>query len=300
MTRHKKMSLWLLPLLLVLVLLAAIAFAVFAPVKFLNSVTPSSSFTKTTNIVYGELPRHRLDLYTAKKPKTTAAETKAPLLVFFHGGGWRHGDKSMYKFLADGFTKAGYDIVVPNYRLFPEGVYPNMLLDTAKATAYVAEAYPDRPLILIGHSAGAYNVLMMALAPDYLGDDAIDLCQRVAGVISLAGPTGEVKLTSPKYVEVIPDRFNGASAAIHNLDNPNPPILVINGGQDEQVDPINATGLAERMEDKGKAVELKLYDTLTHNDLVKYLSRYFETGSTLKSDVTTFIDGLPQDGNFCP
>lgn len=298
------MSLWLLPMLLVLVLLAAIAFAVFAPVKFLNTFTPSSSFTKTANIAYGELPRHRLDIYTAKKPKTTAPltnghQTKAPMLVFFHGGGWRHGDKSMYKFLAEGFTKDGYDIAVPNYRLFPKGVYPNMLRDTALATAYVAEAYPDRPLIIIGHSAGAYNVLMMALAPDYLGDDAIDLCQRVAGVISLAGPTGEIKLTSPKYVEVIPDRFNGASAAIHNLDNPNPPILVINGGQDEQVDPINATGLAKRMEDKGKPVELKLYETLTHNDLVKYLSRYFETGSILKSDVIAFIDGLPSDGNFC-
>lgn len=291
MTRGKKLTLWLLPLLLIL---ALIVFAVLAPVKFLNSFTPSGSYTKTANIAYGELPRHRLDVYSADKPKAGA-----PMLVFIHGGGWRNGDKVMYKFLAEGFTKDGYDMAVANYRLYPDGVYPNMLLDTAKAVRHVAETYPERPLVLMGHSAGAYNVLMMGLAPYYLRAEGVDLCGRVAGVISLAGPTGEIKLTSPKYVEVIPDRFNGESAVINNLDDPNPPILIVNGGQDTQVDPKNATGLAARMMETGKLFELKLYGDHTHNDLVKYLSRYFEGGSMLKADLVEFIDGLPREGGFC-
>jgi len=296
MTRTKNLSLWLLPLLLIL---SIIAFAALAPVKFLNTITPSSTYKKTADIAYGDLPRQTLDIYIAEKQKTGAADMKVPILIFVHGGGWHSGNKEMYKFLADGFSRSGYDIVIPNYRLFPDGVYPNMLLDTAQATAHIADKFPDRPLVLIGHSAGAYNVLMMGLAPEYLQRHDIDLCQRVAGVISLAGPTGEIKLKSPRYVEVIPDRFNGQSAAINNLESPNPPILLVNGGLDDQVDPVNAVGLAKRMEDRGKAVDLKLYDDQTHNDLVKNLSRYFESDSTLKSDLVSFIDNLPNDANYC-
>ena len=291
MTRRKKFIFGLIPILFIL---AAIALAVFAPVTFINTVTPSLNYTKTTNVVYGDLPRHKMDIY---KAKTTKANT--PILVFVHGGGWRNGDKSMYNFLADGFTKDGYDIAVPNYRLFPDGVYPDMLHDTAKAVAHISETYPDRPLVLMGHSAGAYNVLMMGLAPEYLRGEDIEVCERVAGVISLAAPTGEIKLTSPKYVEVIPDRFNGASAVINNLNNPSPAVLVVNGNMDTQVDPLNASDLSTKMTQKGKAAELKLYDDHTHNVLVKYLSRYFESKSILKTDITIFIDGLPKDGNFC-
>ena len=292
MTRAKKLSLWLFPLFLIL---AVIAFAAFAPVKFLNAITPSGTYKKTADVAYGQLPRQKLDIYISKD----MSGTRAPILIFVHGGGWHSGNKEMYKFFAEGFTKSGYDIVIPNYRLFPDGIYPNMLLDTAQATAYVANEFPDRPLILIGHSAGAYNVLMMGLAPDYLQENNIDICQRVAGVISLAGPTGEIKLKSPRYVEVIPDRFNGKSAAINSLESPSPPILLVNGGRDDQVDPINAVGLAKRMKEKGKTVELKLYDEQSHNDLVKNLSRYFDEETMLKPDLIRFIQSLPIQGNFC-
>lgn len=295
MTRANKISLCLLPLFLIL---GVALFAAIAPVKFLNTITPSAEYAKTHDIAYGELPRHRLDLYESKIAE--ASERRAPVLVFVHGGGWHNGDKDMYKFIGDGFAKSGFDIAIPNYRLFPEGVYPNMLMDTAQATAHIARRYPDRPLILMGHSAGAYNVMMMGLAPEYLNSEDIKVCERVAGIISLAGPTGEIKLTSPRYVDVIPDRFEGSSAAINNLDAPNPPLFLINGNLDDQVDPVNATGLAKRMQDRGKAVELKLYEKHTHNDLVKYLSRYFETQSSLKADILRFIDDLPTEGNICP
>ena len=291
MSKRRKLCFALLPL---LTILALIAFAVMAPVKFLNTFTPSSSFTKTADVSYGELPRHRLDYYMSKSSKTGA-----PMIVFVHGGGWHNGDKSMYKFLAEGFTKSGYDVAVPNYRLFPEGVYPNMLLDTAKAIGKVAKDNPDRPLVLVGHSAGAYNVLMTGLAPDYVTAEGVDVCQRVNGVISLAAPTGEIKLKSPRYVEVIPDRFNGDSAAINNLDAPSPKIFVINGSEDTQVDQSNATGLAARMSAQGKSHKLKIYDGHSHNDLVKYLSRYFESGSPIKADLIAFIDDLPSGGNYC-
>lgn len=279
---------------LLVFILSLVAFVVLAPVTFLNTITPSSSFKAEKNISYGPHERHKLDIYRAKKLDETA-----PILVFMHGGGWRNGDKQMYKFLAQGFAKEGYDIAVPNYRLAPEAKYPDMLHDTAKAVAYVAKAYPDRPLVLMGHSAGAYNVLMMGLDAAYLGDESVEMCSRISGIISLAGPTGEIKLKSPKYVEVFPNRFEGKDGAINNIDAPAPMMLIANGDADTQVDTINATGLAKRIETRGGEAVLKIYPDHSHNDLVKFLSRYFEKQSPIKDDITAFIKSLPSSGNFC-
>ena len=291
MTRRR----WLTFLAASLVLLLSVAaFAALAPVKFLNTITPSGSFKVEKNISYGEHARHKLDIYRAKK-----ATPGAPVLVFVHGGGWRHGDKDMYKFLAQGFTQDGYDVVVPNYRLSPDAQYPDMLHDTAKAVAHAAKAYPERPLVLMGHSAGAYNVMMMGLDSQYLAAESTDMCARIAGIISLAGPTGEIKLKSPKYVKVFPNRFNGKDGAINNVTAPAPHIMIANGDADTQVATINATGLAERIEARGGAVTLKIYANHSHNDLVKFLSRYFDGDSVLKGDITAFISELPKAGNFC-
>ena len=281
-------------LVLGLIVLGVLGFLFLNPVGFLNSITPSFSYKVTKDIVYGPNERHRLDIYRAKSP-----EADKPVLVFVHGGGWRNGDKSMYKFLAQGFTKDGFDVAVPNYRLAPEAVYPDMLEDTALAVAKVSEEYPDKPLILMGHSAGAYNVLMMGLSPNYLVNTQTPLCQRVAGIISLAGPTGAEKLESPKYVAVFPNRFNGKDGAINNVTGPAPPIMLAQGLEDDQVAPKNATELTAKIEARNGRVTQKLYEGASHNDMVKFLSRYFDGGSTLKADIISFIGGLTKDGNFC-
>ena len=127
-----------------------------APVQILNGITPSGSFSKAKNISYGPLERQKLDIYKADTPRPNT-----PMLIFIHGGSWQEGSKEIYKFLAEGFTSEGFDIAVPNYRLYPDAIYPQMLEDSAKAVTYVAKQYPDRPLVIMGHSAGAYNALMV-------------------------------------------------------------------------------------------------------------------------------------------
>jgi len=97
-----------------------------------------------------------LDIYRAE-----ISRPDSPVLVFVHGGSWTDGSKNIYKFLAEGFTSEGFDVVVPNYRLYPDAVYPQMIEDSAKAVAFTSKQYPDRPLVVIGHSAGAYNVLIL-------------------------------------------------------------------------------------------------------------------------------------------
>lgn len=273
---------------------AALAFAACAPVTLLNGITPSSSFSKAEDISYGPLERQSLDIYKADKPKAGA-----PAIVFIHGGSWTEGSKDIYKFLAEGFTKDGYDVLVPNYRLYPETKYPGMIEDSAKAVAFAAQQYADRPLVVMGHSAGAYNTLMVMLDPQYAKGAGLELCSRVAGAISLSGPTGIIPLDSEPYITIFPDRFTASDAPLNNVTSPSPPILFGHGMDDTTVYPQNSQALADKIKARGGKAVVKTYEGMNHIEAVQFLSRRFDGKAELKADIVSFIDGLPGSGNFC-
>lgn len=279
---------------LALLLAAGVSLAACAPVTVLNGITPSSSFDKTKNVAFGDGERDTLDIYRAEDQKAGA-----PVLMFVHGGSWDSGSKDMYKFLAEGFTREGYDIVLPNYRLYPEATFPNFLEDNAAAVAYTAKEFAGRPIVLMGHSAGAYNVLMLGLRDEFLAMEGVELCTNVAGIVSLAAPTGIVPLESERLIQIFPERFEGEDAALNNVSAPTPPLFLGHGESDTTVYPENSKALAEKVVARGGQATVEVYPGQSHTDVVKVLSRHFDGGTTLKADIVTFIDGLPKSGNFC-
>jgi len=270
------------------------ALAACAPVAILNGITPSGSFSKAKDVSYGELPRQKLDIY-----KANTAKVAAPILVFIHGGSWEDGSKNIYKFLAEGFTSEGYDVAVPNYRLYPDAVYPQMLEDSAKAVAYIAKQYPDRPLVIMGHSAGAYNALMVTLNKSYLSGQGVSVCERISGIVALAAPTGVYELEKEPLITIFPDRFQKDDAPLAYVNEPSPKLFVMNGAEDTTVGPKNAEELAKAITARGGKAMLKIYDGLDHTDAVKLLSRHFDGDAPLKADIISFIDSLPKSGNYC-
>lgn len=251
----------------------------------LNGITPSSSFDRDKNITYGDGDRQTMDIYRAAAPKAGS-----PVIVFVYGGGWTRGEKGMYKFVAEGFTKDGFDVAVPDYRLYPDSVYPDMITDTGQAVNAVADAFPGRSLVLMGHSAGGYNVLMTAMAPDVSG---VATCDRIAGVVSLAAPTGAYPMTDDPYTTIFPDRFMGQDAPMNRTNSELPPIMLVNGKDDTTVGYGNAVKLSKSLKASGHAVTLSIYDDMNHIDPVRVLSRHFDGGSSLKADIVAFIDSLP-------
>ena len=61
---------------------------------------------------YGPGPRERLDVFAPRR-------SKAPVLVWLHGGYWRALGKGDQSFVAPPFTAAGALVVVPGYALCP-------------------------------------------------------------------------------------------------------------------------------------------------------------------------------------
>ena len=276
------------------ILTAVTTLAACAPVSILNGITPSSTFDRTKNIAFGEGERETLDIYRSEKLKDGS-----PVLLFVHGGSWDSGSKDIYKFLAEGFTKSGYDIVVPNYRLYPNAKFPNFLEDNAKAVAFTAKTFPDRKIVLMGHSAGGYNVLMLALRDEFLAGAGVDRCDRIAGVVGLAAPTGIVPLESARLIEIFPDRFTGEDAVLNNAKGPAPAIFLGHGESDSTVYPQNSTKLAEKIKARGGSAQVEIYPGQSHTDIVKILSRHFDDDATLKADIVNFIDGLSAQKTGC-
>ena len=154
-------------------LIACFVFALFvlsgcSPADLLNATIPSSGYTVDKDIAYGDGERHKLDIYIPDHPAAGH-----PVVVFYYGGRWENGRKDDYLFAAEAFASRGIITVVPDYRLYPQVHFPDFLDDTAAAFVWTHEHIAGyggdtHNLFVIGHSAGAYNVAMLALDHRYL------------------------------------------------------------------------------------------------------------------------------------
>jgi acetyl esterase len=94
----------------------------------------------------------------------TAAD--APLLLFFHGGGFIVGDLDTYESLCIRLAAAGdLRVVSASYRLAPEHHFPAQLddaLSVARAVAQDPELAAGRPFAVGGDSAGGYLAASVA------------------------------------------------------------------------------------------------------------------------------------------
>lgn len=134
--------------------------------------------------------KHLLDLYLP------ADAENFPVLLFIHGGGWRHGHKdgdfNFYHRLGKGLARRGVGVAVAAYRLAPKHKFPAQAEDVARATRWVYEnigEYGGDPgrIFLCGHSAGAHLVALAALDERYLKAEGLPP-EAVAGVIGISGP----------------------------------------------------------------------------------------------------------------
>lgn len=114
-----------------------------------------------------------------------------PVVVWVHGGGWSRGDKGNVEEKPPAFTAAGYVFVSVNYRLSPAVQHPAHVQDVAAAIAWVHRNIADYggdpgKIFLIGHSAGAHLVALVATDEAHLGRQGMGL-DALSGVVCLDG-----------------------------------------------------------------------------------------------------------------
>lgn len=141
-----------------------------------------------SDVSYGPDPLQNLDVYSPEN----CPQVGCPVLVWVHGGGWRMGDKSNDS--THGIVKAwvprGAIVVAVNYRLSPAVVHPVHVQDVAASIAWVKQniqGYGGNPnkVFLMGHSAGAHLVALVATDPQYLKPYGLHPADALAGVFPI-------------------------------------------------------------------------------------------------------------------
>ena len=262
-------------------------------VGLLNTLSPKPGASRrlATALPYGPGAKQRLDLYgpTGAGPLTRGPH---PVIVFFYGGAWADiGDRRDFGFAARALAALGYVVAVPDYRVLPEVTYPTFLDDCALATHWLIDHVarlggdPSR-LALSGHSAGAYNAVMLALDRRYA------LAGRISAVAGLSGPYDFYPFTEDigrRTFGHVPD--GPATQPISHVSADAPPMFLGHGNRDTLVGPHNAESLATRLRAVGVAAEVHHYPELGHAGPVMELGSLIKGRSKLFSDLRKFLAG---------
>ncbi len=269
-------------------------------------------FTKVNrerNIYYGpdapRVKRNMLDLYT---PKNDTALNR-PLIILFHGGGFKFGSKNNSRMRVWGkqFAKKGYVCAAVNYRKRkgkPLQHFPDLALacltaveDALTATKYLKQhaaqfGIDQSKIVLAGHSAGG----MIALQAVYSNPgDIYSLVQK-------QGPAEErpdAEKHNPAGIAAIIN-FWGAIFDTTWLQHASVPIVSVHGSRDRIV-PFNFTdnnlfgsaAIQRNASRAGTPTALKVYDGYGH-ELQKHFNPLY-AGSRAKKrwrEAGTFAAGF--------
>jgi len=257
----------------------------------LNSLEPKDGVTVTRDLAYADGPRQRLDVYAPSRPAPGR-----PVVVFFYGGSWDSGSKTDYAWVGDALARQGYVAILPDYRVFPEARWPMFLQDSAIAVRWAhdhAGTYGGdvSRLVLMGHSAGAYNAIELAVDGRWLGAVGMDPHTEVRAVVGLSGPYDFLPLESDELKAIFgPEADRPNTQPINHVDGRSAPMLLATGDQDHTVDPGNTDRMAARISSRGGKVGVIHYPRLDHVRMVAALATPLRWLAPVMRDVTSFID----------
>ncbi len=174
--------------------------------------------------------RLKLDIYHPEAPTE-----KAPVIVWFHGGGLTSGAK----FIPSELTEKGYVVVAPNYRLIPDVSVNECIDDAAEAVAWVirhASEFGGDPskVFVSGHSAGGFLTSMIGLYKSRLEKYGVD-ADSLAGLIPYSGQviTHFSDRKSQGIGELTP--WIDRNAPLFHVRPDAPPYIIITGDAEEEL-----------------------------------------------------------------
>lgn len=277
----------------VLLFAAAASLAACQGVLFasLNAERVPVGVEQRRDVVFDPAHGLSLDVY---RP---AHAERAPVVVFFYGGDWTHGERGWYRFVGDALAARGLVAMIPDYRKVPEVAPDGFMADAARAVAW-ARAHAGEfggdadDVFVMGHSAGGHIAALLATDPQWLG--AVGLAPYdLAGCIGLAG----VYLFLPEdsddddMLEVFGDDENARQGAmpLNFVRGTEPPMLLLHGQDDDEVDPANSRLLAEALQAQHEDVELRLYPEVDHSTLLFALSPSQHAQAPVLDNVLAFV-----------
>ena len=243
----------------------------------LSAAPPNAG--KLENLVYGQAGGHdlKLDLYL---PAASPAKRGGwPVVLYFHGGGWRVGSKSEARRFAGRFTANGIALASVDYRLSAEAIWPAQIFDSKTAVRWTranARRYGLDPARIggFGASAGGHLVALLGTtegvkALEDRGQGSAKESARVQAVCDVSGPVDmTISTRNPIGKLAVRGEFGGSAEEKPDLirqadpsryvKGGEPPFLIIQGARDELVLPAHARKLEAALQAHGDEVSVDL------------------------------------------
>lgn len=201
----------------------------------------------------------------------------APILLYFHGGGYFFGSPNTVRNMVGRIARAArVRALLPVYRLAPEHPFPAAPDDALGVYREVIAAHPERPIILGGDSAGGglalvllsqitalglpKPVLTIALSPltDMTASGASIRDNDATEVVLPAERMGEL---ATFYLGEADPRDPRASPLFADLTGATPVLITVSRSEIFLDD---ARRMAKALEDQGVTVDLQEADGLPH------------------------------------
>lgn len=258
------------------------------PARLLNAVITENGYKIEHDIAYAGDERHHLDIYIPDK-----LSPNRPVAVFFYGGRWEYGSKADYLFVGQALASKGIMTVIADYRLYPDVRFPAFIEDGAKAVSWVHGHIGQHggnadQIFLVGHSAGAHIAAMLALNPDFLAAEGVDI-GAIKGMIGLAGPYDFLPIQDQVVKEVFAVKDLEATQPITHASASAPKTLLLTGDDDATVYPRNSLGLQEAIRLAGGDADIKIYENTGHVGIILALASPFRWLTPTLEDISSFI-----------
>jgi acetyl esterase/lipase len=274
-------------------------------VEVLPASSPYGEATAIRNIPYvtHPTPRQNFDLILP----TNKGNQPFPLVVWIHGGAWMLGIKEWdnVKYL----VRHGYAIASIDYRFSTEAPFPTQIQDCNTALNFIlahATHYGVSPrrFVVGGGSAGGHLALLLGLAREER-DFGADPSNRPLAILDFFGPADFNRMKddlemihSEKGLESFKDaerKLLGApveqpsdkaklASPITYVSAGSPPVLILQGGKDDQVPAAQSLRLHEALNQAGVKNQLIVVDAAGHDGPL------FSTPK-IESKVVDFLNG---------
>ena len=140
---------------------------------------PTKPAPDAANVRYGPHERNVLDLWKAKPLPGKTGPT--PLVVFFHGGGFRGGDKSSIPaWLVRDCMDQGISVASANYQLSLTAPFPAPMLDGVRVIQYLR-----------------HNAARLGIDPERIGASGSSACAGIALWAGFHDDLADPKSTDP-------------------------------------------------------------------------------------------------------
>jgi acetyl esterase/lipase len=259
--------------------------------SLINLATATPSVVVERDLAYAPGDRHSLDVYAPR-----AGGSHRPVVVFIYGGSWDSGAKSDYAFVGYALARHGYVAIIPDYRVYPQVRWPDFLRDNALAVRWAkdhAVAYAGDPskLVLMGHSAGAYDAVELGVDGRWLRTVGLDSSRDVLAVVGLSGPYDFLPLRSRELRTIFgPKASRSDTQPINHVDGRAVPMLLITGDRDTTVDPGNSDRLAAKVTAAGGKAVVIHYPSLDHVRTIAAMADPLVWLAPVRRDVFSFVD----------